>query len=90
MGDSTRWTDRFADWFVGLAYGKKFLLSLGLASITIVGPTLIATSLLHLGSDTQQVEIWCGSRKVTISRDDPIFEETNLEASAVRMCALPS
>lgn len=94
--------DSFARWFVALPKGRKYVISLVLASTTILGPTLIATqafSPLHLGSDAQQVVVWCDPQgrktidgvetpKVTISRDDPRFDESDLDATMFRLCAL--
>lgn len=83
--------DSFARWYLALPKGKKYVVSLGLASITILSPTLIASELIAplLGSEKQQVQVWCsqdGSWKVWVSSDDPRLDPENLDLSLYRIC----
>jgi hypothetical protein len=91
--------DRFARWFVALPRGRKFVASLVLASTAILAPTLLLTPVHLSRSDSNQVTVWCDPQgrdtingvetpKVTISRDDPRFDESDLDATMFRLCAL--
>jgi hypothetical protein len=52
MGDAPKWTDRFALWFVGQPYGKRYLMSVAMASAVILTPTLLLTP-AHSGGGRQ-------------------------------------
>ncbi|OKH63396.1 hypothetical protein EB72_11735 [Mycobacterium sp. SWH-M1] len=92
--------DRFARWFVALPKGRKFILSAVMASTAILAPTLLATQFIpaETGS-SNEITVWCDPQgrktidgvetpKVTISRDDPRFDESDLDATMFRLRAL--
>ncbi|WP_111512363.1 hypothetical protein [Mycobacterium kyogaense] len=92
--------DRFARWFVALPQGRKFILSAGMAVTTILAPTLLATQFVpaQTGS-SNEITVWCDPQgrktidgvetpKVTVSPDDPRFDESDLDATMFRLCAL--
>ncbi|WP_347221830.1 hypothetical protein [Mycolicibacterium poriferae] len=83
--------DSFARWYLALPKGRKYVVSLGLASITLLTPTLIMSELIapRLGGDKQQVEVRCsqdGSWTVWVDSDDPRLNSDNIELSFYRIC----
>ena len=73
------------------AVHRKYVVSLGLASITLLTPTLIMSELIapRLGWDKQQVEVRCsqdGSWTVWVDSDDPRLNSDNIELSFYRIC----
>jgi hypothetical protein len=84
--------DSFARWYFSLGNFKKYVVSLGLALIAILPPTLISSVVVPplLGSENQQVDIWCtpdGSSKAYVSADDPRFELIDVELIAEEACS---
>ena len=93
MGKVKRWGESFARWYLALENGKKkYAVSLCLASVTILGPLLIAYQVVPLWkSENTQVEVMCGDRQVyfSVPTDDvPHLNEKpkELESLVVKAC----
>lgn len=101
MGRIRKWGTALVRWFRALPLGKKFAVSLGIvvATYLIVVPisNVIYWTLVDKRA-SNQVEVWCDPQgretvngqetpKVTVSRDDPRFDESDLEATMFVLCA---
>lgn len=82
--------DSFARWYLALSGGKKYVVSQGLAFVTIMPVALLALVALPLllESDDQTVNITCGDRHVerTFSKEELELKSRDPQALAVEMC----
>lgn len=67
--------ESFARWYLALGEGKKYIVSLGLAFITIVPLALISSVVLPPLLESDYRTVTCGERETEIHKDDPILDE---------------
>jgi hypothetical protein len=101
MGRIRKWGNASVRWFRTLPMGKKFAVSLGMVVVTYLIVVPISNVIYLTVVDeraSNQVEVWCDPQgretvngqetpKVTVSRDDPRFDESDLEATMFVLCA---
>ena len=100
MGRLKRWGASYKQWFLGLTKFQKYLVSLGMVTVAVYGVALlVAPVYAMMFKPEEKVVVWCDPQgrktvdgvetpKVTISRDDPRFDESDLDATMFRLCAL--
>lgn len=67
--------ESFARWYLALGEGTKYLVSLGLAFITVVPLALISLVVVLSLPESDYQTVVCGDRETTIHKDDPILDE---------------
>lgn len=96
MGENKKRGESFARWYYARGKGQQYLLCLIPVVVAIVAMKLIIPMPEQQQSD--QVRFWCDpygretvngqeTPKITISRDDPRFDESDLDATMFVLCA---
>lgn len=85
MGDGKKRRDAFSAWYLALPPGRKIAISLGLVLSTILPAGLMVSVVDTMLQESDVVTVHCGERKTTISREDPIWDETD-PVRAQNMC----
>ncbi|WP_205390358.1 hypothetical protein [Mycolicibacterium hippocampi] len=91
--------DSFARWYYAQGKGKQFVLCLCAVALPVIGLALIFP--LPQQQASNQVVVWCDPQgrktidgqetpNITVSRDDPRFDESDLDATMFRLCATVS